>query len=724
MYPIILDRDHEAPILEGYVIIETEVQFLLHANDKQPLVIRGQQLCNWAQNYYDGRNISYKETHSPKAHLIDSFPELTKEQAHFLCELLGQKITTLKNFSANEILFACFPIPLWDDLPSLKHSAEWLLWLDETNPNTAFTPILRIITTDWKNACPEASTIYDIIAPITARDTLLKWLGAKVTTFINQFGQFPVTISEKWIPDLHKIWNLEIIKTNGAILLDIIKLPIEWRFKHFVALRTFEFFEKHPDSEQFTNEVYDVLTRFLSGNDLLRLRLIKPIPEPTKVPEKPENVISWFTKEYLPFREWQIATKAEQLSPQILEFGKEFALWYLDFYPKALISKKYLSFFRSKDLRDNDSNHVNLLIILDGLHAIDAKYLRANLLNYVGQNRLVMTDNDYCFAPLPTVTDFSKGALVHGVQPTFMKEFALLGEDVSEYQTPVPKLQEAKPGNLLMWRIQDPDHTYHAKNKSSMLRKDIEGSLSTIAAKILDVVNSVSVTQPLRIIITTDHGRFFGTSIRDINIPANMEAHGRAAWGKTNIEYTETGYKIENDLVFLSKERFGLMLDDAAVILTDHAFRSEKRIKEVSTHGGLFPEEVIIPWMIFERNISRPEIEIKIFGKGQANQPGPVKVTVINPSSIDIAISKIIFVYNEDNKSVVDILQEVPGLDKRIFDINIPVWPSSEQITQGSAQAIIQLPEGDEYSCEINLSNLQVTELYTRDKSLLEGLDL
>ncbi|MEN6291704.1 MAG: hypothetical protein ABFD07_06780 [Methanobacterium sp.] len=248
--------------------------------------------------------------------------------------------------------------------------------------------------------------------------------------------------------------------------------------------------------------------------------------------------------------------------------------------------------------------------------------------------------------------------------------------------------------------------------------------MSTIATKILEVVDNVSITQPLRIIITTDHGRFLGTSKRDVDIPANMEAHGRAAWGKTNIEYNETGYKIENDLVFLSKDRFGLLSDDAAVILTDHAFRSEKQKKEISTHGGLFPEEVIIPWMVFERNLSRPEINIKLSGKGQANQPGSVKILAINPSSIDITISRIIFVFNEDDNYVINVDQKIPGMDKIDFDITLPAWPSSEQKAQGSAQAFFQLPEGDDYASEINLSDLEVTELYTRDKSLLEGLDL
>jgi len=108
--------------------------------------------------------------------------------------------------------------------------------------------------------------------------------------------------------------------------------------------------------------------------------------------------------------------------------------------------------------------------------------------------RLELTQNNFCFAPLPTVTDFAKGALVRGVQPTFMKEFELLGFDVSEQQTPVPQLLKSKPGDLLIWRIQDPDRTYHTKNKSSMLKKEIEGQLSTIAQKIVDVANSIPIS--------------------------------------------------------------------------------------------------------------------------------------------------------------------------------------------------------------------------------------
>jgi hypothetical protein len=338
--------------------------------------------------------------------------------------------------------------------------------------------------------------------------------------------------------------------------------------------------------------------------------------------------------------------------------------------------------------------------------------------------RLELTQNNFCFAPLPTITDFAKGALVHGVQPTFMKEFELLGFDVSELQTPVPQLLKSKPGDLLIWRIQDPDRTYHTKNKSSMLKKEIEGQLSTIAQKIVDVANCIPTTIPLKIIVTTDHGRFLGVSKRNVAVPANMQAHGRAAWGKTDITFDKTGYQIEDDLVYLSKDRFGLQSDDAAVILSDCAFINDAYPQEISTHGGLFPEEVVIPWMVFERNVEKPELDVNISGEGRANQPGIATITVLNPSIVDISIKKLELDFGSENNFIFDLSLDVAGLDQGKSELNIMFWPSSEQIALCKAVAVVRMPDGEEFIVKPSIDKMKVVELYTRDKSLLEGLDL
>lgn len=724
MQSIIFDPNSDAITPDGYTIIDTEMEFLKFATSGKSLFIRGHRLCDWAQAFFDSRRISYSEISSPAKRLKENFIELTDDGISYICTFLGSKANLLETYSAQEILNLCYPAPIWNVIPSVKHAAEWLLWLDNEEVNESFLPLIKAITNDWKQTSPDLGEIYAAIDCQTARSTLQKWLGAQITPFIERFGPFPISVPDKWVHILDNSWRKEIIRTNGLFLREFIKTPLDWQFKQMVAVATLDYFENHPDSEHFSSQIYDQIARFVSGSDNARLRRIKPIKPPTIIPEDPESVIKWFINEYLPFREWQYVTNAESFYPQVLDIGRQFALWYLDFYPKALISKKDLSFFKSKHLRDQGVDHINLLIILDGLHAIDAKYIMEVLLKTSVPQRLELTQNNFCFAPLPTVTDFAKGALVRGVQPTFMKEFELLGFDVSEQQTPVPQLLKSKPGDLLIWRIQDPDRTYHTKNKSSMLKKEIEGQLSTIAQKIVDVANSIPTSVPLKIIVTTDHGRFLGVSKRNVDVPENMQAHGRAAWGKTDITFDKTGYQIKDDLVYLSKDRFGLQSDDAAVILTDSAFINDAYSQEINTHGGLFPEEVVIPWMVFERNVEKPELDVTISGEGRANQPGKATITVLNPSIVDISLIKLELDFGGENNFVFDLSLDVAGLDQGKSDLNIMFWPSSEQIALCKAVAVVRMPDGEEFIVKPSIDKMKVVELYTRDKSLLEGLDL
>ena len=707
MANILLDRNLDALPPDGFLIIESEVEFLDKATSGQPLFIRGAKLCDWAQNFFDGRKIAYQEAASLANKLVEIFDGLTKAQAQFICQCLEGRLLSPGAITATEIMCACYPIPLWDDIPSKKHAAEWLLWLDEVEPNEAFQPVLKVITNDWMQSVPELAELYTVTDAAEARNILGKWLGAEINPLIKKLGRFPVPqISDRWIKNLENSWRKEIVKTEGNFLSDFLKLSTLWRFKQLVAIATLDYFEKHADSKQFTGERYDQIARFVFGNDRTRLGKIKRVPAPGEMPTDPEVVLSWFAKEYLPYREWQHANEVNTAYQYIVELGHQFAMWYLDFYPKALTSKKHLSFFKSKHLKEQDSTHVNLLIILDGLQALDAKYVMSAVLNSNGNQRLVMTENSFCYAPLPTVTDFTKEAMIKGVQPKVMKEFDKLGEDVSELQTPLPKLQVAQPGDLLIWRIQEPDTTYHQKNQSSMLKKDVEGELSTIAQKIIEIVEMLSITVPLRIIITTDHGRFLGTSERTVEVPEGMQAHGRAAWGKTKIVFDKTGYKIDGDMVYLSKDRFGLLSDDAAVILSDRAFQHKTYKQEISTHGGLFPEEVIIPWMVFERNLEKPDLVITISGEGRANLAGKVNLSVINPSSVTATIENIQLSFG-DKEFAFDLSKDVPGLDQSEFEVDLPEWPSSEQVALGKSSILVRLPSGEEYSLAPSVAGLK-----------------
>src|SRR5690606_6284541 len=177
----------------------------------------------------------------------------------------------------------------------------------------------------------------------------------------------------------------------------------------------------------------------------------------------------WFREEYLPFREWQRITGNREAHQRMLDVARSFAEWYLDFFPRAAVSDDSppLSFVSARALRQKKTRFVNLLVMLDGLHQMDAQRLLAALQSKT--TRLTLRRDELVFAPIPTITQFAKEALVKGVLPRNSAEVPPLGVDISESKSPLKKLEAGKPGDVFIWHIQEPDRTYHSRNSYESL---------------------------------------------------------------------------------------------------------------------------------------------------------------------------------------------------------------------------------------------------------------
>lgn len=722
---ILLDRDETADPVKGYKLIETEVDFLNAALSGSDLLIRGNALCGWAESFYKGRNVTCASAPSVVEDLMRHYSGLSVEQAQYLSKKLKAAKVELADYSPQEVLSSLFHTYLWDAFAIKSHAADWLLWLDGTEYHEAFEPIFSPLVFEWRKDEPELSELYEAINPESARLLLQKWLGAEITPMLDKYGEFPVRVPDKWLTKLQEAWTSNMVRTKGNFFIDFFKAPTKVELKQEVAKIALDYFEKNP--EFVTADACNKIARFAMGKDSERVSRLRPVSEPSSLPKLPDAVIEWFTEEYLPFKDWALNTGNSTAYAYSLFLSRQFAEWYLDFYPMALNSKTYISYFYSQKLRENHPNSINLLVVLDGLHYLDAKILMNALLSGKSEHRLDIVENSLCFAPIPTVTEFTKGSLLRGVQPSMMREIKILGEDVSEQETPIKNLRLAQPGDLIIWRIQEPDNTYHKKNKNNTLKTEIEGQLRTQAKKILDVIEQIPLSMDVKLFISTDHGRYLGTSKRVVPIPNDMLAHGRAAWGKTvNEDFPKSGYVIKENIAYLSQHRFGLDTFgiDVAVILNDGAFHDKHHEQERYSHGGLSPEEVIVPWMVFARNVEKPKVELSISGDGAANQPGKLMLTAINSSRFNLHIVMCEIDFGGSKMTKIDKRHLLPALKETTIEINISSWPSSEQVKVGTACVVLTLPSGDEFEQRPSLSHLKVTELYTRDKSLLEGLDL
>jgi hypothetical protein len=198
-------------------------------------------------------------------------------------------------------------------------------------------------------------------------------------------------------------------------------------------------------------------------------------------------VLTWFRQEYLPYRLWQSTVGVEGAREVVENASRQFALWYLTEYPRALMGgsfRQHLSFIRTAALSILDQSTATLLVVLDGLHVADAQYLQLALQRQAP--RLTTLVDDLAFTTLPTITEFCKDSLLKGVPPAQTEQVAPIGTILPENESPVQQLSTARKGCLYLWRVLEPDRTYHWRNSNDTLQRDVEAQLEGIAMKIAE----------------------------------------------------------------------------------------------------------------------------------------------------------------------------------------------------------------------------------------------
>jgi len=724
MQDILLDRYGDARVPSGYELIDTEVAFLRYATVEGKWFIRGQRLCEWAESFFTGRNTPVQDALSPCRTLQKAIPTLSQEQAAELSVRLGECFYDLDPVNAQTVAQALYQHTLWQSDPSWRHAAEWLLWLDLQTLNETDHCLLHVVTSRWVQQAPEElKRVYETIHAEASRRILDSWLGILPDESLAGLGEFPIDVPPRWLQKAAEVWRHCIIQTQGACVEQLLRHPMPLALKEVVGKEAATYFRKNH--EHLTEEHLARLAPCLERRQWGQLRKLLSPSKPSDIPERPEDVLQWFRDEYLPYREWQWRTNDQQAQQHSLDLAKRFAEWYLKFYPQALVSGKsgkHLSIFHVGALKQDETKYVTLLILLDGLHLMDAQQLLQALRK---ETRHLAIREDLVFAPLPTVTQFAKEALLRAVPPRDVSEVPLLAEDISERKSPIERLEAAQAGELLIWRIQEPDHTYHARNTSETLERDIEGQLNTIARKVVDIVEQLPARVPLQLVVTTDHGRLLGTSRRNVPIPPGMEAHGRAAWGPTGKVFPQAGYTLDGNLAYLCGDRYGLPVD-AAVILNEDAFHTndDKQGQEKFAHGGLFPEEVIVPWIVLERDAvhGARSITASITGKGKAGQPGTASVRITNHNEVPLILRSVRITLGGESRSE-SFEAEISALSESIVTLELAPWPSKADLRHADASVVVCWPHGEpvEVSAVVELNS---EEMYSRDISLLEELDL
>ncbi|WP_157205838.1 hypothetical protein [Calidithermus timidus] len=708
-----LDPNQDAPIPDGWETVESEVDLLRWLVGPKAGVIRGRELCRWAEDYARGRGITVRKLQSPSSRLLQLCPELSQAQAQELAGSLGNRLPSEQELELLQLAKLLWNEVWWGDEPGPDHAAKWLLWWLEHAPSEAERVVLACLGNWYKTTyLGQERSAYEVNSADKSFALLKRWLGMGQPL---SWGDFPTELSANLIQRLQDELKSLVIKEPDELLGILRGGRANKHLLSVVAEVSASYYLEHP--ERLTLEVVTAIEPHVNGAIREKLRKCLPPKVPGPLPEKILEIGSWFVREYLPYR--IRATNDPEHLAVTSQIGRQFAEWYLQMYKDEALfdgpARQNLSWVKASQLKKPEV--VTLMVVLDGLGYVDMQHLWEEIRRFDVGQRITLLQAEVAFAPLPTITECAKPALLKGVKPALAKDQPDLGRVLVRDRDVKEALAQAKLGNLIIWSDLEPDSTYHRASGKDVALRNARGILTGFAERLTELLLALPKEIPLRVVVTTDHGRLLAEAPRIHPLPEGAQSRQRAALGNLKLR---DSIEIEGDLAYLHRDAFGLS-QDCVVVLSGESFLTQdgKRGVDAYPHGGIYPEEVLIPWWEFARDYELKDIEAELLGKGVVERAGQIVLQVRNPNPISVVVLELSF--GAKQQQTFPIQREVSAMGGLEHALEIPSWPSKRDVQSLRAQVSFLRPDQRPAYVEAKV-RLEVEEMYQQGDNPLEDL--
>lgn len=644
MSKIILDSTSLYQPPADYIVINTEVKFLQYFTlENDGYWIKGERLCEWAKEYlrvWNKSNFIIEEKQFPRPKLeaiLQPFSIPDKWGNQYILEI----VTQLDNYnSKNTIEFLLADVTninqdfwLTNEL-SIKHLAQWLsITIPEKYEIFADFWLYHLINK------PQADLVN--YYKIENKEQLLKsWLGLNNDfNIIKELGKYPLNIPDFYVGKFTNFWQKKIYQTEAKILAQLILH--QQAGKEIIASVACDILLDNPS--WITEEIITKISIYLSNQQTLKLQEKLPPIQPLSLSANatPQQALRWATEFYLPFRKWEttinFTPKKEKISEQLAD---SFVNWIVKYYPELKldnVEKSLLNYNVTSQVQKLAEKNIVVWVVVDGLGWLDHQ----ELISILTKDKQLFLEQDITplFGILPTKTEYAKWSLYAQLLPenSHWKPNAKEGfnyiESAYRYTDNnkhllTQDLQENKY-QIYCWDTDSLDKLYHQeKDWKTLYQVERVNCLEAIARNIKYILDEYNQPEKLKIVIASDHGQIIGESEKIVNYPNNLQAQGRMAIGLTE----------DPRFVVISAQRFGLPHDISVVRNQDSlgSFNYTKNQKIIGSHGGLFPEEVVIGFSVLSKNISRIPICITCQGEGKANEKGKLKIIINNFNAVSL----------------------------------------------------------------------------------------
>ena len=375
-----------------------------------------------------------------------------------------------------------------------------------------------------------------------------------------------------------------------------------------------------------------------------------------------QDWIRWMVEEYTPYRLWQIYNC--RYDEDVEKTIRKFSDWYINEYV-SIHKDSELSLTHSlKDIGLAEAkDYLSIILLIDCLPVAFMPRLAASLRN-VGFSRHSI---NYRFAPLPTATEYTKPILLSGdwelskdTYENIVKARAISdwGGKKIEYLSSLKALAETKAGNvgtIVVLNLLDCDELLHTDVESK--NTSYEEELYSIFDRLANAAHSVCETwegspESINIHVVTDHGACMileeekqAFDSRIVNKLFTNEKHRFAVVDESQIDdipsnLWELGYQFKSP--FSSNECVYFLPRGHNTVRMPHKGKGY-------LHGGVTPEEVIVPTALYKKvKAAWKTPALRFLNLSLNAQTGkakfyiqrliPLEVEIQNPNSIDIKI--------------------------------------------------------------------------------------
>lgn len=355
-----------------------------------------------------------------------------------------------------------------------------------------------------------------------------------------------------------------------------------------------------------------------------------PPPPPDPDPDNPwtdDQWLAWAEKDYLPYRFW--LEEIGQLSGDIVDFAHAYADWLYSRYPAMRLSSSRMVYQALPGLKERMMGDAPVLVVV--IDNFNAKFFR-DLTRYMRAEGFFAEDMNYYVSMLPSCTEVSKRSLIVGQPEPFARtayqriveetwEQALTGRRV-RYLPHIGALREVKhrQHDVYFLNYLPVDMTLHQDEEQFGIShaQAVRSYLRAVARDVRAFGGRIGAERDLVVILISDHGstripadapnlidsKFYTTRVID-------KHHRYVRISDADLEQLPDN--VQYQCYTFERKRFGL---EENYLAAKRHYRFLPVTGSTYIHGGLTPEETLVPVAVFTPvTVSPKPLKVRLLDK-------------------------------------------------------------------------------------------------------------